>query len=112
MSDYSIDSNTIVEQLEYLGCGSDFLLISEEILSSDNKNIGFCYSNPYMRESVIYISKTSSRKEFLNTLFHETCHLAVHIANTDSIDKDSENFCYLAGSIGEEFSNLVLKICD
>lgn len=104
----SDDIGAVVSELESLGCGGDFLRSAIGMMESEKKDIGFCYSNNSMRGSVIYIGRTDSTDQFLNTMFHEFCHLAVHIADCDGIDKSGEEFCYLAGNIGEKASKLIL----
>lgn len=108
--------HSVISDLAEIGCGDGILSSAIEMMEEDNPNTGFCYSNTLSRESVIYIGRTMDSVQFLNTVFHEFCHLAVHISDTDGIDKSSEEFCYLAGDIGGKASSLILmhianKIC-
>ena len=107
---YGDGSDTeIIRELSDLGCDSGFLSSASEMLKSDKYDVGFCYSNTTFMESVIYIGRTSSSKQFVNTIFHEFCHLAVHIADKYAISKDGEEFCYLIGDIGENASRFILS---
>ena len=101
-------ADEIIRELSDIGCDGGFLSSAAGMLESDKPDIGFCYSNTRLMESVIYIGKSSSPKQFLNTIFHEFYHLAVHIADKYSISKDGEEFCYLIGDIGENASMFIL----
>jgi len=104
----SDDVAEIERELVRLECGSDFFDSAMDMVESDKTDIGFCYTSMLFRESVIYIGNTENIDQLLNTMFHEFGHLAVHIADSNGIDKDGEAFCYLLGKIGEKAAKQIL----
>jgi len=70
-------------------------------------------SNYRSRESVVVIGTASSAAQFQNTYDHEKGHLAMHIADASGIEPLSEEFQYLAGTIGElTFPTARRYLCD
>lgn len=64
-------------------------------------NIGFTYSNIERRASLVLIGITDSADEFQDTYDHEKGHLVMHISKALGIDPYSEEYQYLAGTIGK-----------
>ena len=89
-----------MRSLERAGCKGENLATAYQNLSSDEKNTGLCFSGE--GESVVVISVTSSKPQFMNSLVHELHHLASHIAAAVGYDLTGEDVCYLAGKIAEE----------
>ena len=56
------------------------------------------------------IGKTTSKKEFINTIVHEANHLQSHIATVYNLDEKGEEVCYLIGTIVETMYNVFRKI--
>lgn len=63
---------------------------------------GFTYSNMNKRRSIVGISPTSSKDEFLNTIVHEAKHLQSHICKYYKVEEDTEEAAYLIGFIVQE----------
>lgn len=62
---------------------------------------------------VIVTAQTESPDEFFNSLVHEICHCAIHIANVLYIDKNSEEFAYLMGDLNMTiFPHIKHLLCD
>lgn len=106
--DFNVSLLNIEESLNFLGCSNEIIEAALENIKDTNS--GFCYSNIKERSTVIAIGKTDSAKQFLNSLFHEVGHLAIHIADFNNI-KGEESFCYLLGTLGGIFSEALLKSC-
>ena len=87
-------------------------LISDvsKTIDAGDFNAGFCFSNPWLRRTVLAVGKTDSGPEFLNTTVHEIVHLAQHIAQQDGIDPLSEKFAYLCGDISALVSDIVCEM--
>lgn len=94
------DINTIVEKMKSLNAKSAYIADARENMEQDKLNTGICYSSP-SKQSIIVIAKTSSPKEFMNSLAHEQKHLCSHIEQFYNIDSNSEEAAYLAGEIAE-----------
>lgn len=103
----------ILSCLQRIECPYKELRQAYENMASCQLDTGLTYSNYDLHESVMVISKTSSYKEFTNSLFHETRHLTDHIAIACNMDMGGEDVAYLSGYIGGKLaSDIQLFICD
>lgn len=106
MSYYPLEE--IIKDLNDLGCSSDDIEETIDLLDSKKYDAGVTHSNIYERRSVIIISPSSSAEEFFNTIIHEIGHITIHISIADGIDPFSEELQYLSGYIGKE----AFKVCE
>lgn len=83
--------------------------VANNILSN-HKDTGFTYSNLDIKCSLIIISKTTSKGEFINTLVHEIDHLQSHIATVYNLNMKGEEVAYLIGDIGKTMFEVFRKI--
>ena len=67
---------------------------------------GFTYSDFHNKRSIVGISPTSSKEQFLNTVVHESKHIQSHICKYYSISEDSEDAAYLIGFIVQKMSRI------
>lgn len=101
----------IMRTLERAGCRGNNLESAYQNLSSGNLNTGLCFSGDGV--SVLVISVTSSRPQFLNSLVHESHHLATQIGSSLGYDLLGEDVCYLAGKIAEKMYPVVNRyLCE
>lgn len=63
------------------------------------KNVGFTYTDPNRRTSIVGIANTSTQEEFLNTIVHEAKHVQSHICDYYNVPEDGEQAAYLIGYI-------------
>ena len=113
---YAVDqyyiSNILIDLLD-INCSKDVFFKIKELMEARKKNIGFTYTNPDMRASLILIGITSDADEFQSTYDHEKGHLVMHISQTLDIDPYSEEYQYLAGEIGKRMFKEAKKLmCD
>ena len=80
---------------------------AERIMTKEAFNTGFTYTNPEIFRAVVVIGPASSGSEFVNTLVHETYHLAAAIANNLGYDLSGEYAAYLTGDTVQEFAELI-----
>lgn len=66
-------------------------------LGSDNT--GFTFTDSRRRRSIVGISPTTSKAQFMNTIVHEAKHVQSRICAYYGIDEDSEDAAYLIGYI-------------
>lgn len=97
ISSYYIDE--ILEHLWEIGVDGEDAIKAYENLSENKLDTGLCYSNYAKRKSIIVIAKTSSAREFLNSLTHEASHACVHIASAQHVNMKSEEFAYMVGDL-------------
>ena len=72
------------------------------ILEDNKPNCGITYSNHILKTTILVITKTTSTKEFVNTFVHEVSHIQNHIIKTYHLDNNSEQVCYMIGTIAEQ----------
>lgn len=60
---------------------------------------GFTHTDFNKRRSIVGISYSSSKEQFLNTIIHEAKHVQSHICRYYNIAEDSEDAAYLIGYI-------------
>lgn len=73
------------------------------------KNTGFTYSDFNKRKSIVGISETTSKAQFLNTVMHEVKHVQSHICKYYHVDEDSEEAAYLVGYIVQKMYRYIKK---
>ena len=61
------------------------------------RDVGFTYTDPEKRTSIVGIAATSSQGELLNTIVHEAKHVQSHICDYYNVPEDSEQAAYLIG---------------
>ena len=64
-----------------------------------NKDVGFTYTNPRKKTSIVGIATTSSQEELLNTIVHEAKHVQSHICDYYNVPESGEKAAYLIGYI-------------
>ena len=84
----------VMECLEEMGAPDRILERAHRLLVENNPNQAFTYSNG--RRTVIWIGKTTSAEEFINSMIHELRHLVDHIAEYYGL-KNNETVGYISG---------------
>lgn len=76
-----------------------------------NKDVGFTYTNPRTKTSIVGIAPTSSQEELFNTIVHEAKHVQSHICSYYNVPEDGEQAAYLIGFIVQRmhrvFKNMI-----
>lgn len=90
-------SNEVENILLDLNGSNNIIAKSVDIIK--HINTGFCYSNYFMQQTFICISKTDSVAEFINTVSHEIKHLQSHICEYYGIPESGEEAAYLVGDV-------------
>lgn len=106
-------TDEILEELELIGCSWSELVKAENLLRSNQYNIGITYSNFKHKCSIVVIGLTTSAEEFQNTFDHEKGHLAMHISSALKIKPYGEEYQYLTGEIGQSMFKIAKRfLCD
>ena len=92
-------TDVIIEEIRNIEGTKEEIDDIRQLLNSNQKNIGFTYSNPMQKESLIVIGPCTSSEEAMNTLVHEARHLQQHIQDFYKISDDSEEIYYMIGKI-------------
>lgn len=106
-------TDEIMKCLENIDCPEEKLEESYRNLTACRLNTGLTYSNYRLKESVMVIGKTSSPKEFSDSLMHELRHLEDHIATVFDMPVGGEEIAYLSGYLGKKLSkDIQMFICN
>lgn len=100
-----LDVSEVMHSLEQAGCRGENLETAYQNLSAANKNTGLCYTG--QGKSVLVISVTTSKPQFINSLAHELHHLSTQIAEYIGYNLLGEEVCYLTGEIAEKMYPIV-----
>lgn len=101
------DVKNIISALNLLGASESIILEVGNRIHSFKPNVGFTYSNCYLRKSIIIICRATSFDEFLNSLTHENMHLCMHITEIDNISPYEETPCYLMGDLTQSEADII-----
>lgn len=74
------------------------------------KNTGFTHTDFNKKRSIVGISVSTSKEQFINTIVHEAKHIQSHICKYYNIKDNSEDAAYLIGYIIEKMYNVFKKI--
>lgn len=102
-------TNIVLDALEQIGCDEYHLWKARDSMMKCDKNTGLTYSNADYRTSVAVVYKTSSFREFINTLSHECAHICAHITRSFLIKLNEEEFCEMVGDLMAEMSDVILQ---
>lgn len=72
-------------------------------------NTGFTHTDFTKRRSIVVISPTTSKEQFLNTVVHEIKHLQSHICRYYNVDEDSEEAAYLIGYVAQKMHKYLIE---
>ena len=64
-------------------------------------NYGFTYSIPYKKTSIVFISESENKQEYMSTFVHELKHVQTHICDYYNISESGEEAAYLIGYLAK-----------
>lgn len=103
------DDEEVLTRLYDMDASYDIMRRVNRIMDDGKMNRGFTFANPEMRKALSVVGPASSGGEFLNTLAHESYHVAAAVANELGAELDGEEPAYL---IGESFLSLLSVVCE
>ena len=91
--------------------GASQKMIDEATDNLSGWNAGYTLTAFGWQESIVFIGRATSLREFLNTVIHEVDHVQTHVAEYYGVRLGSEQAAYLQGYIGGRLLEyLVTKI--
>lgn len=103
----------IVTKLKNIHLPSSYVRGAYTMLNNNKLNQGVTCSNVKEKVSVVFITKTTSASQFVNSFVHEIAHLTNHIARTYNLNLDDEEICYISGDIAQEmYKRCHTLMCD
>lgn len=109
---YAVDgyyADEILERLESIGCGKQFLREAEKNLRDAKLNTGLTYSNLKAGMTVMVIGLACSTDEYENSITHEKKHLEAHITKRFGLSPYGEEVAYLIGDISHKMHPIAKK---
>ena len=107
------NSEEIFNKLLQYGSQYNEALDACAVIEEDRPNYGITYSNHILKTTILVISKSTSAKEFIDTFVHEVSHIQRHIIKTYHLDSDSEQVCYMIGTIAKQLYTKCSRLfCD
>ena len=80
--------------------GASQKMIDEATENLSGWNAGYTLTAFGWQESIVFIGRATSLREFLNTVIHEVDHVQDHVAEYYGVRLGSEKAAYLQGYIG------------
>lgn len=111
---YNVDTESDLDKVygALLAAGAGWDKADEAIKVLRKPNTAYVISNLKEHNSIIALSKVTSKYEFMNSISHELQHVTTHICNAFSIPLDGEKAAYIQGEIGEElYEGVAISIC-
>lgn len=104
------DKEQILEALFWANAPNSLISKVSKNIDSERLDEGFCYSNPFLRRTVLGTGIASSGPEVLDSMVHEIIHICQHMAEEDRINPFGEDFAYLGGDIARSVSDIVCEL--
>ena len=104
------DKERIIDALFWANAPASLISKVSENIESGRLNEGFCYSNPYLRRTVLGTGIAESGPEVLDSMVHEIIHICQHVAIEDGMNPFGEPFAYLGGDIARSVSDIVCEL--
>lgn len=103
------DANIVLDALESVDCEEEYLRKAMYNMWQCERNTGLTYTSVPYRTSVAVVYKTTSRKEFVNTLSHEVAHICAHITRAFLIKLTEEEFCEMVGDLMAQTTDVLIQ---
>lgn len=89
--------------------GASEKMIDEATDNLGGWNAGYTLSAFGWEESIVFIGRATSLREFLNTVIHEVDHVQAHVAEYYGVKLGSEKAAYLQGYIGGRLLEFIVN---
>ncbi len=108
--DYDERDDDVMEALLYtFGLSSRAVQKSMKILAEPNT--GMTVTQPKLKMSLVFLSHTTSRSQWIDTIAHELNHVQAEICDYYDIRPGSEEASYLQGYLARKATPIIGKIC-
>lgn len=94
------DLSAVADELWALHCPAKQAF--QAIGVASKLNSGFCYTNDYLKATLICVADADSDEEFINTIVHEVTHLKAHVFSYYNFSEKGEEAAYFMGDTVEE----------
>jgi len=104
------DKERILDALVWADAPDSLISKVSKNIMAGRLNEGFCYSNPFLRRTVLGTGIAESGPEVLDSMVHEIIHICQHVAEEDKMNPFGEGFAYLGGDIARSVSDVVCML--
>lgn len=84
-------------------------MIDEAAENLSGWNAGYTLTSMGWRESIVFIGRATSLREFLNTVIHEVDHVQAQVAEYYGVELGTEQAAYLQGYIGGRLLEFIVE---
>ena len=89
--------------------GASQKMIDEATDNLSGWNAGYTLTAFGWEESIVFIGRATSLREFLNTVIHEVDHVQAHVADYYGVELGTEQAAYLQGYIGGRLLEFIVE---
>ena len=89
--------------------GASQKMIDEATENLSGWNAGYTLTAFGWEESIVFIGRATSLREFLNTVDHEVDHVQTHVAEYYGVELGTEQAAYLQGYIGGRLLEFIVE---
>lgn len=89
--------------------GASQKMIDEATENLSGLNAGYTLTAFGWEESIVFIGRATSLREFLNTVIHEVDHVQAHVAEYYGVELCTEQAAYLQGYIGGRLLEFIVE---
>lgn len=89
--------------------GASRKMIDEATANLSGWNAGYTLTAMGMCESIVFIGRATSMREFLNTVTHEVDHVQAHVAEYYGVSLGTEQAAYLQGYISGRLLEFIVR---
>lgn len=89
--------------------GASQKMIDEATENLSGWNAGYTMTAFGWQESIVFIGRVTSLREFLNTVIHEVDHVQAHVAEYYGVELGTEQAAYLQGYIGGRLLEFIIE---
>ena len=90
--------------------GASQKMIDEAAENLSGWNAGYTLTAFGWQESIVFIGRATSLREFLNTAIHEVDHVQDQVAEYYGVELGTEQAAYLQGYIGGRLLEYIIKL--
>ena len=89
--------------------GASQEMVDEAPANLSGWNAGYTLTAFGWKESIVFIGRATSLREFLNTVIHEVDHVQAHVAEYYGVSLGTEQAAYLQGYIGGRLLEFIIR---
>jgi hypothetical protein len=107
---YDVEPSDLPEMAKLMRrVGASQKMIDEATENLSGWNAGYTLTAFGWKQSIVFIGRATSLREFLNTVIHEVDHVHAHVAEYYDVSLGTEQAAYLQGYIGGRLLEFIIR---